>query len=133
MSEVPQQLVGSALAHFGFVRVDGLPCRRGDREWIIAADENQLGCHDHNNGMDVAITLTGEVWLRATPEGDVPNGWFRAVKTLCPNEGNAFVPCSNGEAVPSHILLKRFSNPCWQYQVPGASHTALNPDGERVW
>lgn len=82
----------------------------GEVRYFIQAHQRSLGRHDYNNGMSVIVTPDGEVWLRAG--GDYygamgENPYFK----FCPNGGGAFVPCSNGEQVRMHHLLRRVANP----------------------
>lgn len=114
--KVTQELTGAPLKAFGFVHVTGLPARRWkEPEVIISADAHDWGRRCGNNGMEVAITVDGEVWLRAIPPFGSEDGvrFDETVKVLCPNRGDAFVPCSNGESLQSHMLFKRVSNPFW--------------------
>lgn len=65
--------------------------------------------------MAVAVTLDGEVWIRHASENHATNceEFAQLLERLCPNGEGAFVPCSNGEAVPSHMILTRISDPYW--------------------
>ena len=72
------------------------------------------GRHCYNNGVRVAITHDGEVWLQACPmHRNLYPDLDEVLAKLCPKPGDAFVPCSNGEAVPSYMLLNRVSDPYW--------------------
>ncbi len=106
-------LTGGELARYGFVHVTGLPTRRGiEDEQIIWARPDQYGRYEGNNGMEVAITVDGEVWLRSVPNRKTEDpSVLETLKKLCPNGTGAFVPCSNGEAIPSHMVLERISDP----------------------
>lgn len=111
--KVQKQLTGLPLLAFGFVHVTNLPTCHDDKEDVIRARTGENGRQDHNNGMDVAITLDGEVWLRAYPTYTRYADLETVLKELCPNKGDAFVPCSNGEAIPSYLVFKRVSDPYW--------------------
>lgn len=104
----PKQLLrAKELQAARFVHVTGLPNSNyepnGDGHVTIQAHRAHLGHHDYNNGKTVVITEDGEIWLRAG-SGSVDSRW-------CPNGVGAYVPCSNGEEVPTHLLLERVLDP----------------------
>lgn len=99
----------------GFVHITGLETFRlgflmGEDNEVIQASLSHCGKWDTNNGLMVAITEDGEVWLRAgylSREASTEIGLFR----ICPEGKGAFVPCSNGEHILGHWLLKRIADP----------------------
>ncbi len=111
MKETPKKLVGLPLRQFGYIHVTGLPARRSEMQYTIRPSANDLGKWNWNNGMVVAVTESGEVWLRTMSEMGVSEK--EAILDLCPRGVGATVPCSNGEAVPSHMLMSRNVNPEW--------------------
>ncbi len=114
--KVFQELTGLPLMRYGFVHVTGLPVNRGDNEESrITADPQQLGRYDYNNGVDVMVTLDGEVWIRHASDNKATRSpeFGRLREKLCPKGKGVFVPCSNGEAVPSYMILSRVSDPYW--------------------
>jgi hypothetical protein len=114
--KVQKQLTGLPLLRFGFVHVTNLPYRQSSQdteERFIRARTGENGRHDSNNGMKVAITLDGEVWLRAYPQNWQYQGLEQVLASLCPKVGDAFVPCSNGETIASYYLFYRVADPYW--------------------
>jgi len=112
-----QKLTGLELAKYGFVHVTGLPTHRGleQEKHRIEADDSRPGRHDFNNSVMVVNTLDGEVWIRHASDNKVTDTaeFEDLLLKLCPNGAGAFVPCSNGEAVPSYMILIRVSDPYW--------------------
>lgn len=74
-------------------------------EHVIQASKCSLGHCDYNNGKTVIVTGDGEVWLAV---GGARGSDVRCKYALVQG---AFVPCSNGEEVPMHLLLERVANP----------------------
>lgn len=114
--KVQKQLTGLPLLRYGFVHVTNLPYRDSSKdteEKFIRPRIGEAGRHDHNNGMEVAITLDGEVWLRSYPQNWKYEGLEQVLAQLCPKTGDAFVPCSNGETIPSYYLFYRVADPYW--------------------
>ncbi len=111
-------LLGLSFRAFGFVHVTNLPAGREDFDEprpIVANPAHHLH-HGSNNYMQVAVLQDGEVWLRMYPE--TPDDQIEALiekllDQLCPKGIGAFVPCSNGESVPSRMLFARHSDPTW--------------------
>lgn len=112
-----KELTGLPLMRYGYVHVTGLPTHRGleTEPGKIEADSYRLGRHDYNNGVAVAVTMDGEVWIRHSSENRATNceEFAQLLERLCPNGEGAFVPCSNGEAIPSYMVLMRVSDPYW--------------------
>lgn len=77
---------------------------------VIQARYNQCGYHGYNNGKTVIITEEGEVWLKAGGGYSDAMG-LNPFKEFCPKGGGAWVPCSNGQEVPMHLLMERFADP----------------------
>ena len=90
----------------GLVHVTGLPVTRGDEECgPIQTRRNELAHHDANNGKVVLITEDGEVWIGVGSD---------AQHEMClkyAREMGAFVPCSNGEQIETHLILARIADP----------------------
>jgi hypothetical protein len=97
------------LQSLGFVHVTGLrawgPSPNAE-PYKIQACRDQLGCWNYNNGKLVLITKDGEVWLGA---GMDPCDL--ALLDIVPNGKKGFVPCSNGEQLATHAILRRVTNP----------------------
>lgn len=105
------------LHQLGFVRVDGLNAYGNavGEGYVIKAAAGQVGKHDYNNSVIVLNTLGGEVWIGIQNADRSRNREIVAIQAeLCPNEGSAFVPCSNGEEVAMNYLLDRFADPDYQ-------------------
>jgi|GEM_PF-2380183 len=129
-----KQVRAAALAKAGFVHVTGLPTVNVSRwaTWhtqlgenailrryhtvvpddppapegrIIQAHVSELGHSDYNNGKAAVVTTDGEVWLGTG--GALELGLHRPYVT----GSGAWVPCSNGEEVPTHFLLERARDP----------------------
>lgn len=113
MNHSKSELTGAPLARLGFVHVTGLLAKRDATSWRIEADGEQLGRWDYNNNVFCATTEDGEVWVRFCTENKLKVRFFSWQGEFCPKGMGANVPLSNGEAVPSHILGKRVSNPLW--------------------
>ena len=92
----------------GFVHVTGLKAWRiGGDSYEIQACKKDLGHWDCNNGKMVLVLTDGEVWLGA---GILPQSLH--MDLYCPNGSKGtFVPCSNGEEIDTHSLLRRVVNP----------------------
>ena len=139
-----QKLTGLALLRYGFVHVTGLPIRRGSEDSErdrIEPSTADCGHYDHNNGMSVVITTDGEVYIRRSSGNKVDSlqEYRDLVMTLCPKGLGAFVPCSNGDAIPSHMILARVSDPYWigtngeyQFKVPANQIESARDHAERV-
>lgn len=113
--KIQKQLTGLPLLRYGFIHVTNLPFYHGGKAEpeVIRARTGENGKHFHNHGMDVAITLDGEVWLRSFPQNWKDVGLDEVLAKLCPKPGDAFVPCSNGEQIPSYYLFYRVADPYW--------------------
>ncbi|MFA6295495.1 MAG: hypothetical protein WC666_03675 [Candidatus Paceibacterota bacterium] len=119
--KVVQTLTGIELVKYGYVHVTGLPTNRGHDEDgesknVIKSHPQSLGRYDHNNGVAVVNTMDGEVWIRFSSGNEevLDNSEYaNLLGQLCPNGNGAFVPCSNGEAIPSYMVLTRVANPYW--------------------
>ena len=63
----------------------------------------------------VVITQDGEIWIRHHSNNKaIETSEFEILLSdLCPNGTGAFVPCSNGEGIPSYLILYRVSDPYW--------------------
>ncbi len=139
--QIQQVLTGLPLMKFGFIHVTGLIAKRDKEELEIKASPNDYGKTDSNNGMEVAVTLDGEVWLRhysATIRIHENKDFLALIKTLCPKKGDVFVPCSNGEGIASYALFSRVSDPYWTgsqgrefvFHVPHANVNSSVPHEE---
>jgi hypothetical protein len=98
------------LQQLGLVHVTGLRSWNvnGSNPDPIQAHKAHLGCWDYNNGKLVVVTVDGEVWLGVA----IAN--FRCCpshREICPHGQGAFVPCSNGEELSTHSLLRRLASP----------------------
>ena len=88
------------LRSLGFVHVTGLSTwSTSGSSYSIQANRKDLGRWDYNNGKTAITTLDGEVWLAA--------GRIRPPCDICPNGEGMFVPCSNGEQIGTHAVLRR--------------------------
>ena len=77
----------------------------GETKYVIQAERRWLGHSDYNNGVGVIVTHDGEVWIGTSM---MACGGVRC--KYGPRQG-AFVPCSNGESIPMHLLMERVANP----------------------
>ena len=135
--KVSRVLTGAQFAPLGLIHVTGLPTVSGffgeKREYVIQAQSNWLGKWGINNGLFVAITEDGEVWLgdhkvakwsphvsmMGTVEEVVdqllqkggPTEFERILREVCLNGKGAGVPCSNGEYINGSLLLMRLADP----------------------
>lgn len=110
----------------GWVHVTGLPAYRPDDrgEYIIQCRACDLGHHCGNNGILVAYTTDGEVWIAhhaVTEKEEKPYLKFASAS-------GAFVPCSNGERIPQSLLLERIADP---YCTAGR-HYSATPQVDRA-
>lgn len=109
----------SLLHNAGFVHVTGLRLKH----WRLVDLEEPppighdltpagLGRCGFNAGIQVIVTLGGEVWIRyASPEdGGRPD----ILRQFCPNGEGAQVPCGNGVEIDFYDLMARFANPDYQ-------------------
>ena len=97
----------------GFVRVDGLQtwsdAAHSQKRGMINPVSGEITCR--KGGVQVIYTQ-GEVWIASVPT-NTSRVFEKIVQSF--NQGDVFVPCSNQEHVGSHHLLKRFSDPDWQW------------------
>lgn len=109
------------LTDAGFVHVTGLrywhPDGVSHEDHFIGKNlrSEELGKYDHNNSMNVIVTIGGEVWIKA---GACPDDRSDVILAMAPNGCGAFVPLSNGEQVSHHDLLMRISDPNYNIFVP---------------
>ncbi len=126
-------LQGIGLEKFGFVHVTGLTCVNRlpeHSEHVIHARQHELGRWDVNNGMFVAMTTEGEVWLAKCGEKNrLPNRYLdpkgtnlkdflstpeadfeKVLRELCPNGEGVGVPCSNGHTIDGHLIMGRLAD-----------------------
>lgn len=101
----------------GFVRVDGLKpiLFGGGRAEAIYAREADRGRTGSNNGTLVAVSMSGEVWIRTTriSEDDM-RSLQNFLSEVCPRLGTPWVPCSNGEKIDFYDLMNRHADPDWK-------------------
>ncbi|MCD4760980.1 hypothetical protein K8R42_03720 [bacterium] len=107
----------------GFVHVTGLryypSSISGNTESHRIGEElrsNEHGCTAANNGLTVAVTIGGEIWL-AAGHTSVPN-------EVCLGKSGAFVPLSNGETISHHDLLMRMQDPYYDLDMSEATEVA---------
>ncbi len=76
-----------------------------------------LGRWDNNGGVMVIYTMGGEVWLSSSGPMSILDESYNIteyhdlLEGLCPYGQGARAPCSNGEWIHSHDILRRLRNP----------------------
>jgi len=116
-----KKLIGEALATIGYIHVTGLETAQAEGQQsgvICVTNLRQLGCRDYNNGVAVAVTVNGEVWIASgSGIGSLDEGekakQEKILAEVCPNGTGAFVPCSNGETIAIGQMMARVANPGW--------------------
>ncbi|MEK7100620.1 MAG: hypothetical protein AAB921_00805, partial [Patescibacteria group bacterium] len=103
----------------GFVHVTGLRYAAGSfaaGTLVQTPRPVELGRWDSNNGVEVIVTPGGEVWLAMyTCDHRLDREQVRlTINSFAPNGQGAHVPCSNGESLNMHEVLKRHANPDWE-------------------
>jgi hypothetical protein len=78
-----------------------------------------LGRFGSNNGVDVIVTMGGEVWLACLSDAKLTlprtaDQLEDLLTKLCPHGSGAYVPCSNGESLSWRDIMHRFSNPDYE-------------------